>query len=253
MAICERRLDVVKTIPWLILAGAIVIGAGVAASGWFIGHGFYAAHFGDRYVSVKGLAVHDVKADLAVWSLGFVASGDKLADVQATIRKESAKVGDFLHQNGISAKEITLQSLDVTDREAQLYSGNSKGSRYIIEQTLLVRSHNLDNIVSASQNVGNLVDAGVILSQQPGNTGGPSYLFTQLNKIKPDMIAQATKAARSAAEQFANDSGAQLAGIRRANQGVFQILARNNAPGLNAKKQIDKTVRVVAHIQYYLQ
>lgn len=228
------------------------MGAGVAAGGWFVGHGFYAAHFGDRYVSVKGLAVRDVKADLAVWSLGFVASGNQLTHVQATLKNEAARVKKFLHQHDIADHEITLQSPEVTDREAQLYSGNSEGDRYIVKQTLLIRSHDLDHVVAASQNVGSLVDDGVILTQQPGSSG-PSYLFTQLNKIKPDMIAQATKAARSAAKQFANDSGAQLAGIRRANQGVFQILARNNAPGLSAKKQVEKTVRVVSHVQYYLQ
>lgn len=238
--------------PWLILLAAIVVGTGIGVGGWFIGNGFYASHYGNRYVSVKGLAERSVKADLAVWSLGFVASGNELSKVQATIKKEAATVNDFLHRQGISSKEITLQSLDVTDREAQLYSGNNKGDRFIVSQTLLIRSKDVNKVAAASQRVGQLVDKGVILSHKYSGSG-PSYLYTQLNKIKPGMIAEATKNARAAAEQFARDSGADLGGIRRANQGVFQILARNNAPGLNAKKQIEKTVRVVSHVQYYLR
>ena len=81
---------------------------------------------------------------------------------------------------------------------------------------------------------------------------GPSYLFTRLNAIKPKMIAEATAAARVAAERFAADSGGHLAGIRRARQGVFQILPRDKAPGLQESKQILKTVRVVSTLDFAL-
>src|SRR5699024_7893744 len=133
----------------------------------------------DRHVSVKGLAERDVKADLAVWSLGFVASGNELSSVQDTIKKEAETVGNFLRDQGISADETTLQNLDVTDREAELYSSSEKGDRYIISQTLLVRSQNVDKVASASQHVGDLVDKGVILTHKY-NSGGPSFLFTKL-------------------------------------------------------------------------
>lgn len=236
------------------IIAALVLGAGAAAGGWFIGNGFYAARYGDRFVSVKGLAEQHVKADLAIWPVRFVASGNQLDQVQATIRKEAVTVTSFLESQGIAAADIRLESLEVTDRDAQLYGGNNKGDRFIIRQTLMVRSHAVDKVASAGQQVGKLVDAGVILDSNGGNgAGGPSYSYTQLNQIKPAMIAAATKAARAAAEQFAKDSGASLGGIRRADQGVFQILARDNAPGVNARQQVAKTVRVVSHVQYYLQ
>src|SRR5699024_6354933 len=150
-----------------------------------------------------------------------------------------------------AADDIRMESLEVTDRDAQLYGSNQKGDRFIITQTLMVRSHAVDKVVSAAQHVGQLVDAGVILDSN--RSSGPNYLYTKLNTIKPDMIASATKAARAAANQFAKDSGTTLGSIRRADQGVFQILARDQAPGINANQQVDKTVRVVSHVQYYLQ
>lgn len=235
------------------LLAALLLAVGFAVGGWFVGHGYYAAHYGDRYVSVKGLAEQNVQADLAIWQLRFVASGNELASVQTTIKKEAVTVSAFLQQQGIAAGDIQLQSLSVTDREAQLYSGGDKGVRFIIAQTLLVHTSQVDKIAAASQHLEKLVDQGVILDNNNGGESGPSYLYTQLNQIKPEMIASATKAARTAATQFAKDSGAALGGIRRADQGVFQILARNNAPGLNANKQIDKTVRVVSHVQYGLK
>ena len=67
------------------------------------------------------------------------------------------------------------------------------------------------------------------------------------------MIAEATRSAREAADQFARDSGARLGGIVTANQGVFQILARDKAPMLQEERQIATTVRVVATIDYALE
>jgi uncharacterized protein len=66
------------------------------------------------------------------------------------------------------------------------------------------------------------------------------------------MIADATANARAAAEQFARDSGSALGRIRQANQGVFVILARDQAPGINEGSQLQKTVRVVSTVQYFL-
>ena len=54
-----------------------------------------------------------------------------------------------------------------------------------------------------------------------------AYTFTKLNDIKPEMVAEATKDARAAAEQFAKDSGADVGGIKDATQGYFSIDARD--------------------------
>jgi hypothetical protein len=53
---------------------------------------------------------------------------------------------------------------------------------------------------------------------------GLAYKFIGLNSIKPDMITEATRNARAAADRFASDSGGRVGSIRQANQGVFTIL-----------------------------
>jgi hypothetical protein len=67
------------------------------------------------------------------------------------------------------------------------------------------------------------------------------------------MIAEATSRAREAAAQFARDSRSSLGGIRQANQGVFEILPRDQAPGISQESQIVKTVRVVSTVEYFLK
>jgi hypothetical protein len=230
---------------------ALILAIGLAAGGWLIGQGFRESRIAERYVTVKGTSERTVKADLALWPIRFVATGDDLAQVQAKLVKDAATIRQLLSSAGLTEKDIELQRLDVTDLLAQAYRSGPVDSRFIVAQTLMARSPNVDQIAAAGQRLSELVDAGVVLSNEFG-PGGPVYLFTKLNDIKPEMIAEATQNARAAAEQFANDSGANIGGIRRANQGLFEILPRDRAPQLTEETQVEKTVRVVSTIDYLL-
>lgn len=235
-------------IGWL--AAALAVAVGIALAGVFVRDGLIEARTGDRTVSVKGLAEREVRADLAIWPLRFVATSNDLAEAQTKIKTDAEAVRTFLTGAGVAADDIEVQSLEVTDLLAQAYRQGPVESRFIISQTLAVRSPDVDTVVTASQRIGDLVEAGVILSGE--GIQGPFYLFTGLNQIKPAMLADATANARDAAEQFAKDAASRIGGIRRARQGVFQILPRDKAPGLQEQKQVFKTVRVVSTIDYAL-
>ena len=95
---------------------------------------------------------------------------------------------------------------------------------------------------------------------QYGSQNSATYVFTGLNSIKPEMITEATRNARTAAERFAADSGSKVGTIRSAEQGLFTISSADAAAagdGANGGYQADaiimKSVRVVTTVQYYLQ
>jgi|SRR5699024_4478161 len=230
---------------------AILLVIGIVLSGWFVGDGFRDGRADARYVTVKGLSERDVQADLALWPIRFVVAGNDLNSVQQQLKEDRNTVQNFLVKYNIPEKVVELQDLEVTDRTAQSYQSGNYKNRFILAQTLMVRSNNVDQIDKASQNIGELVEAGVILNSDYSGSG-PTYLFNGLTDLKPKMIAEATKNARNSAQQFADDAGSELGGIRRARQGVFQVLARDKAPMLDEKKQINKTVRVVSTLEYYL-
>ena len=231
------------------LACVALVAAGIAAGGWFVGRGFADAPLANRYVTVKGLAERPVKADTALWPIRFVATSDKLAEAQAKLAADAGKVRRFLTDAGLPDTAVRVQSIGVVDQYAQPWRNGPVQSRYVLTQTLAVRTTDVARVAETSQRVGDLVRDGVALSQDgPGN--GPVYVFTGLNDIKPAMIAEATKNARAGADQFARDSGRHVGGIRQASQGVFEILPRDAAPGFDEAGQIDKTVRVVNTIRF---
>ncbi|MDX5440899.1 MULTISPECIES: SIMPL domain-containing protein [unclassified Marinobacter] len=230
---------------------AIILGISLILSASLLKEGLTGLKTSDRYVTVKGVAEREVQADLALWPIRFVATGNTLEQAQEKARSSREAIYAFLELQAIDKNAVELQRLDVTDTRANPYQGEGE-QKFIINQTLMVRSTQIDRIRQAAQNVSELVDSGVLLTTDYG-PGGPTYLFSGLNDIKPAMIAEATASAREAAQQFARDANASVGGLRRANQGVFQILARDQAPGVSEQQQPVKTVRVVSTVDYYLE
>ena len=235
------------------IVSALFVAIGLIVGGWFIGHGFDHSRR-QSWVTAKGLAERDVKADIALWRIRFVETGDQLADVQAKIQHDDAAVVAFLAQHKLGKDAIAFRNIQVTDRAAQMYGNQQYKTRFIVAGTLMVRTRDVDDVAAAAQDTGALIAQGVVLGDaNGGNDEGPTYLFDGINALKPAMIAEATKNARAAAEQFARDSGSKLGGVRRANQGVFEILPRDQAPGITAEGQLVKTVRVVTTVEYGLR
>lgn len=236
------------------IASAIILALGFGVGGLFVGHGFASGRARDRFVEVKGLAEREVTADLALWPLRYVTTGNDLSAAQAQITGSTKQVLTFLSRQGIDTSAVQLQALEVSDAEANRFPGERRGPRFVIQQTVMVRWPKPEVVLAASQRVSELVAAGVVLSSSGEyGVGGPTFLFTRLNQLKPSMVAEATANARQAADQFAKDSHTALGGIRQASQGVFVILPRDQAPGVNEGGQLQKIVRVVSTVQYFLK
>ena len=233
--------------------GLAAVAFALALTGFKIFEGLKYFRSYDRYVTVKGLATKDMRADLAVWSVNFTVTGSNLPEAQKQLEANRVIVTEFLKANGLKEEDIRIQSIQVADKQAQTYSsgGGEGGPRYVLSQALIARTHDIDAMIKASQNVSQLIKDGVVLGQPNGGYNpAPQYMFTKLNDVKPGMIAEATKNARSSAEQFAKDSEQEVGQIRSANQGVFEILPRD--PNINETETPDKTVRVVTTVEYYL-
>ncbi|MGB1479664.1 MAG: SIMPL domain-containing protein, partial [Marinobacter salsuginis] len=187
------------------LLASLILGISAIISAALISDGLTDLKTGDRYVTVKGVAERQVTADLALWPIRFVATGASLSEAQDKARSSRDAIIAFLKLQAIDQDAVELQRLDVTDTRANPYQANNGEQKFIISQTLMVRSTDIARIRQAAQGVSELVDSGVVLSSDYGPSG-PTYLFNGLNDIKPEMIAEATASAREAAAQFAQDA-----------------------------------------------
>jgi hypothetical protein len=232
-------------------ARTLIVALAVLLAGMLIGRGVERFRIADRSVTVKGVAEREVKADVGLWPLSFVAASDDLGVAQRKVQSDRRAVLAFLARHGIDSTATELIELRVTDTSANPYGGRNPGaSRYVVR---MVRTHDVDRLRDVSQRADQLLNAGVVIAAG-GEYGpsGPTYLFTKLNDFKPTMIAEATKNAREAAQQFARESRARVGPMRRASQGIFEILPRNPAPGVAQEGQIAKTLRVVSTVEYLL-
>jgi uncharacterized protein len=236
----------------------LLLALGLIIGGWVLGAQIKATRLSDRYVTVKGLVERKVKSDLAIWPLSYKEAGDDLSLVYAKAETDKKAILQFLADQGIQSSEIELGVIRVVDTQANEYGGASRAARrYIVEQPVTVRTSRVDQVVAAAQQTMQLLQKGIVLSTNPGQ--GLNYQFTGLNSIKPDMITEATRNARTAADRFAADSGSKVGSIRQANQGVFSILAADQSGdggdgggNFNGESSVMKTVRVVTSVQYYL-
>ena len=233
-----------RTVSAAVLGGLLAIG--LVAAGAQMARAVRDVKAAGRYVTVRGLSEREVPANLAMWPIVHGVTGSDLARVQADLDAATAKIETFLERRGFEDAEISVSSPRVTDFEASGVRGADRPVfRYAAQATMTLRSTKIAEAKSAIKAAGELVASGVALTSGYGSE--PTFSFTALDAIKPAMIAEATKDARRAAEQFANDSGSRVGVIRSAQQGYFAIEDRD------AFSPDVKKIRVVTTVEYFLE
>lgn len=226
-----------------LLVAAAILALGMILGGYLLGNGLVRAHHADRSVTVRGLAERNVTADLAVWTLNYSKQGLDLAEVQADIDRDTQSIRRFFASLGFPAEALAPAGAGVS----QSYMNGVQ--TVTVSQRLQLRTTDIARARQAVARQFDLVRQGVVL--QEGS--GISYSFTRLNDIKPAMVAEATRDARAAAEQFAKDSDTGVGGIKSATQGYFSVEARDGEQaGYGVADTPFKKVRVVTTVDFYL-
>lgn len=222
-----------------IMAGLIVLGLMIPRA-----VGKYRSY--DRTVNVKGLCEKEVMADKVIWPVVYKVMADDIQSIYDQTDRNNATITSFLKSGGITASEITVSVPQISDKYANEYGSNDRAFRYIATNVVTVCTDKVDVVLELMSKQSDLLKKGIV-------TGGNSwenpveFKYEGLNGIKPEMIEEATKNAREAAQKFAKDSDSKLGKIKTANQGTFTIENRDsNTPYI-------KKVRVVTSVTYYLK
>lgn len=199
----------------------------------------------DRTVNVKGLCEKEVMADKVIWPVVYKVMADDIQSIYDQTDRNNATIKAFLESGGVDASEITVSVPQISDKYANEYGSNDRAFRYIATNVITVCTDKVEVVLELMSKQSELLKKGIV-------TGGNSwenpveFKYEGLNGIKPEMIEEATKNAREAADKFAKDSDSRLGKIKTANQGTFTIENRDsNTPYI-------KKVRVVTSVTYYL-
>ena len=200
----------------------------------------------DRTVNVKGLCEKEVKADKVIWPIVYKVMADDIQSIYAQIDASNQIIQRFLVGGGISQDQISISVPQISDKLANEYGGNDRAFRYIATNVVTVYTPEVDKVLALMAQQSDLLKKGVVTVANSWENP-VEFKYEGLNDIKPQMIEEATKNAREAAQKFAKDSDSSLGKIKTANQGTFTIEARDsNTPYI-------KKVRVVTSVTYYLK
>jgi len=247
------------------LAKSVILGSslliGLCMLGLFTYKGLKTFSDKDRVVTVKGLAEMNIEATSASIVITFSLSGDNLQEImkRQEIKKES--IIAYLTSNKYDKNDIKISNIAITDRESYYNTRwvngqqvKEKIDRYSISQSLTVKSKD----VKASEDKRSQIELDLISKGLTSNIS-TNYIFPDLNSIKPQLIAESTKNARIAGEQFANDSKAKLGKIKTASQGQITIAGKyyyddeTGEAGDSPTEPFIQKARVVSTIVFFLE
>ena len=230
----------------LVVHGASIL-LGFIALGWLLGNYAVRVKKFDRTVVVKGLSEREVPADVAIWPLTFQEASNDLNALFGSVQKKNGLITAFLAGHGIARTRSRSARPRSRTAIAQSYGDTANiPYRYTASSTVTVYSDRRRGRAQgdARRHLARPERRRALLAR--GTRARRSSSSPACRELKPAMIEEATKNARSVAEKFAEDSESRLGKIRSAQQGQFSIEDRDSTtPHI-------KKVRVVSTVEYHL-
>lgn len=195
----------------------------------------------DRRVTVKGLAEREVDADKVVWTLTLEESADELNPMFTRLNQQVDVIKNFLKEKGIDGKgDVSVTTFSVNDNLSNVWGDEKPRYHYTVRRSVVVSSNDTHFISDLRTQTDELIDRGIIVESD-----NAEYEYTQFQKLKPEMMAEAIANAETTAKQFAENSHSKINKIVEAGQGEFSID--------DADIPYKKKIRVVSTITYSLK
>jgi uncharacterized protein len=206
-------------------------------------------------IKVKGYAQTQIKSDTGLWRGELTVHAPDLSTGYKEMDTNRAKIRELIEKLGFT-KETTIDFLPVAI-ETQ-YKLDEKSVRtniisgYVLNQTIEIQSHQIGQIETVSKASSDLIREGIEF-----RSGRPIYTFSGIERIKLDLLAEATKNAYDRARTLAENSGGKVGKLCSASQGVFQITPPNSTDVSDAGEYdtstIDKIVKAVVTLEFHVE
>lgn len=236
-----------------VLAG-IFLAAGLALASMILAHA-WTRIAESQVVNVTGSAHKNVQSDLVLWHASITVQAPTLLAAQESLRADASRLGVFLHSHGFDDYRFAppqIQELLARRHHKEDDTTESVRVGYQLTQSISVRSPEIERLPQLVGNSGELIQQGVNISSD-----GLSYIYTKAGDAKVEMMAEATRDARSRAEQIATQGGRHVKELRSAHMGVVQInpmySGATSAEGNNDTSTAEKTITATVSATFALQ
>lgn len=205
-------------------------------------------------LTVIGSAKRPIRSDYIIWRSSVTSEQPTQQQAYQDIKRKTERVQAYLKSKNVPNDVITvgiLESQTVPEVNANgVQTGNTKAFRLI--QRFDVRSNDVDAIGALSRSSTELINEGVAFTSE-----SPEYLYTQLSKLRVEMIAEATKDAKARAEAITQQTGGRIGVVRKAETDVFQITSRNSTEVSNSgtynTSSLEKDITAVISITFAME
>lgn len=245
----DHAWQLLRRTPPLVVAMAVLSVGLIGATGVLV----KGVRRANDTITVTGASTERIRSDHVDWTVDVFQSGGSQQASYQGLQPSVQRTMAFLRAEGVQEEELTLGALrsereDVRDPR----SGEIRSTTWTTTQPVLIGSDDVERIRAISGRIGELIGQGVPLRSQP-----PAYTYTKLAEKRVDMLAKATRDARSRARAIAAEAGAGVGAITNADTGIFQITAPNSTEtsdsGSYDTSTIDKDITAVMAVTFRVE
>jgi len=239
--------------PQLFL-GLVVLSAGLAFGSSAVRDGLK-ARSGQEVITVTGSARRTITSDTVVWRASLTSTQPTPAEASRELAAWVGRVQSFLRGAGAADAEVRVDPISTETIAQSTPDGRSdtgKIAGYKLSRAFEVRSSRVKEITDIVQKSSALLNEGIPLTAQP-----PQYLYAQLAKIRPDLLAEASRDAKTRGQSLVAAAGGRIGRLQSVSAGVFQITAPGSTDtsgeGVYDTSTIDKDVTAVVSLTFAMR
>ena len=231
-----------------VIAASLIMALAVGGGLVKVGAGFAART--DNGITVTGSAKTTATADNVVWTLNVALSSQLVADAVKKVGADVDAVSAYLTKGGIPADALTLGAVSSYANE-EWQNGNNTGRilSYRASRDITVRTKDVQLVYKLSQGIGSLLQNGVNV-----NNYGPQYYISTLSDLRPQLLEDAMKDAKTRAVAITKAVGGSVGAVQSVRSGVFQVTTPDSTMvsdgGAYDTSTIEKTVTSTVSVTF---
>jgi uncharacterized protein len=230
------------------IAAALILAVGVGYGLSLVGTGL-SARSGNS-ITVTGSAKTSAVADNAVWTLNVSEMSQQVSVAVNKVGTSVDALSKYLIKGGLASDAIEVGGV-TTYGNSEYVNGNSTGRiiSYQANQNVTIRSKDVQLIKKLSNGMGSLLQTGVNI-----NNYGPQFYVSNLDKLRPQLLAEATVDAKERGLSITKAVDSKLGPVLAVTSGPVQVTQPDSvdasAGGMYDTSSIEKSVSVTVSVSF---